>query len=76
LVVQAGAATLLTLSSGSVALANEFDLLSTPTPTKNYIIDDAGVLSRTTRKGLSEDLNKLEVLSETLRPYDRKIALG
>jgi len=59
-VAAAGAATLLTLSSGSVALANEFDLLSTPTPTKNYIIDDAGVLNRTTKKGLSEQLNKLE----------------
>ena len=52
---------MLSLSSGSAALANEFDLLSSPTPTKNYIIDDAGVLNRTTKKGLSEELNKLEV---------------
>ena len=52
---------MLSLSSGGAALANEFDLLSSPTPTKNYIIDDAGVLNRTTKKGLSEELNKLEV---------------
>ena len=61
---QAGAAAMLSLSSGSAALANEFDLLSSPTPTKNYIIDDAGVLNRTTKKGLSEELNKLEVRLE------------
>lgn len=48
-------------SLGGTALANEFDLLSAPTPTRNYIIDDAGVINRTTRKGLNEDLTKLEV---------------
>lgn len=44
-------------------MANEFDLLSSPTPTRNYVIDDAGVLNRTTKKSLSEDLTKLEVPS-------------
>ena len=60
--LQVGAAAVLSFGSlGGAALANEFDLLSTPTPTRNYIIDDAGVINRTTRKGLNEDLTKLEV---------------
>ena len=50
-------------SLGGVALANEFDLLSSPTPTRQYILDDAGVLNRTTKKSLNEDLTKLEVSS-------------
>lgn len=41
-------------------MANEFDLLATQTPTNNYLIDDAGVLNRTTKKGVNEELAKLE----------------
>ncbi len=43
------------------AIANEFDLLNEPTPTKSYVIDDAGVLNKTTKKGLNNDLARLEV---------------
>ena len=60
--LQAGAAAMLSVGSLSgVALANEFDLMSSPTPTRGYIIDDAGVLNRTTKKSLTDDLTKLEV---------------
>lgn len=60
--VQAGAAAMIGAGSLSgVAVANEFDLMSSPTPTRTYIIDDAGVLNRTTKKSLTDDLTKLEV---------------
>jgi hypothetical protein len=59
---QAGAAALLTTGSISgAAIANEFDVLTEPTPTSNYVIDDAGALNKTTRKGLNEELASLEV---------------
>ena len=65
--LQAGAAAMLSLGSLSgAALANEFDLMSSPTPTRAYIIDDAGVLNRTTKKSLTEDLTKLEVTQSSL----------
>lgn len=35
-------------------------VLSEPTPTTNYIIDDAGALSKTTRKAVSDRLKKIE----------------
>lgn len=35
-------------------------LLAEPTPTTNYIIDDAGALSKTTRKAISDKLKRLE----------------
>ena len=60
-VLQAGAAALLTLGSSGAALANEFDLLSAPTPTTNFILDDAGVLNKTTKKSINDELSKLEV---------------
>ena len=58
---QAGAAALFTLAGAGGALASEFDLLAEKTPTSNYVIDDAGVLNRTSKKGLNDDLSKLEV---------------
>ena len=60
-VEQAGAAALLSLGSVGAGLANEFDLISSPTPTNNYLIDDAGVLNRTTKKGINDSLSRLEV---------------
>ena len=45
------------------ALAGEFDLLASKTPTTNYVIDDASVLNRTTRKSLNDQLAALESAS-------------
>lgn len=60
--LQAAAAAALTFSAAAPAvLANEFDIISEPTPTSNYVIDDASVLNRSTRKGLNDDLARLEV---------------
>ena len=42
-------------------MANEFDLLSAPTPTTSFILDDAGVLNKTTKKSVNDELAKLEV---------------
>lgn len=58
--MQVGAAAALLLSPCD-ALANEFDILNEPTPTKNYIIDDAGVLNKTTKKSVNDELLRLEV---------------
>lgn len=52
------------LSFGGVsgaALANELDILNQPPPSTQHVIDDAGVLNKTTRKGLNDDLTRLEV---------------
>lgn len=59
--VQAGAAAALLLSPCE-ALANEFDILNEPTPTKNYVIDDANVLNKTTKKSVNDELSRLEVI--------------
>lgn len=58
--MQAGAAAALLLSPCE-ALANEFDILNEPTPTKNYVIDDANVLNKTTKKSVNDQLSRLEV---------------
>ncbi|CAL8465281.1 g4816 [Coccomyxa elongata] len=55
----AGAAAALLLSPCE-ALANEFDILNEPTPTKNYVIDDANVLNKTTKKSVNDELSRLE----------------
>jgi hypothetical protein len=58
----AGAAAL-TLSLGNLclpALASEFDILGEPTPS-SYIVDDASVLSKSTRSDLNKRLSFLEV---------------
>jgi uncharacterized membrane protein YgcG len=58
----AGAAALLTMGSmATPVLANEFDILGEPVPTKNYFVDDAGVLSKSTRSDLNKRLSILEV---------------
>ena len=58
---QAAASALLLVSPLSgAALAGEFDLLAEGTPT-TYVLDDASILNKTTRKSVSDDLKALEV---------------
>lgn len=45
------------------ALATEFDVINTSTPSLNYLIDDANVLNKTTKKSVNDRLYKLEVRS-------------
>lgn len=57
----AAAAALLSLGAVTgAALATEFDLRQEPTPTSRYVLDDAGVLSKATKKSLNERLKALE----------------
>jgi hypothetical protein len=58
-----GAATLMGISSltGGAAIASEFDLLVEDKPTTSYYIDDASVLSISTKGGLNKKLKELEV---------------
>lgn len=56
-----GAAALMSMSSFSgAAIASEFDLLAEPTPA-GYYIDDASVLSSSTKGDLQKKLRELEV---------------
>lgn len=58
----AGCATLVGLSALSgAAVASEFDLLSEPKPTTSYYVDDANVLSVSTKGDLNKKLKELEV---------------
>jgi uncharacterized protein len=57
-IVQAGAAALL-LASPLSAVANEFDLLANGTP-DTYVLDDASVLNKTTKKSVGDELRELE----------------
>ena len=59
--LQAGAALCLTTGIAAPAIAGEFDLLGMETPTTQYLIDDAGVLNKTTRKSINNTLTSLEV---------------
>jgi uncharacterized membrane protein YgcG len=59
----AGAAVLLSAGMAAPALATEFDILAEPTPTKSYFVDDASVLSKSTRSELNKKLGILEVRS-------------
>lgn len=70
--LQAGAAAALLLSPCE-ALANEFDILNEPKPTTNYVIDDAGVLNKTTKKSINDQLSRLEVRSSTVLQHDSAI---
>ena len=36
-------------------------MLNEPKPSSNYIIDDANVLNKTTRKSVNDQLSRLEV---------------
>lgn len=58
-----GATALLSLGSmsGMPALASEFDILGETSPPKEYFVDDAGVLSKSTRGDLNTKLKTLEV---------------
>lgn len=47
--------------SGLPALASEFDILAEPTPTANYYVDDANVLSKSTRNEVNKKLKSLEI---------------
>lgn len=60
--VAAGTAAALIALGGvdAAALANEFDLLTTATPTVKYVLDDADVLSKTVKQSINERLRKLE----------------
>ncbi|PNH12402.1 hypothetical protein TSOC_000639 [Tetrabaena socialis] len=58
----AGAAALLSLGClGAPAIASEFDILAEPTPTANYFVDDANVLSKSTRGDINKRLKLLEI---------------
>jgi hypothetical protein len=59
----AGAAVLLSAGVAAPALATEFDILAEPTPTKAYFVDDASVLSKSTKSELNKKLGILEVRS-------------
>ena len=60
--MQASAAALLSFGGFSdMALANELDVINEPKPTKQHVIDDAGVINKTNRKGLNDELTRLEV---------------
>lgn len=65
-IVAAGAAAaLLTLGAATgTALASEFDLRQEPTPTSRYVLDDAGVLSKATKKDLNKRLKALEAKTD------------
>ena len=56
----AAAATLAATAVSPAALAGEFDLLASAKPTSTYVIDDASVLNRTTRKSVTDALVRLE----------------
>lgn len=43
------------------ALASEFDILTSPKPTSNYVIDDAKVVNIATERELNKRLAELEV---------------
>jgi hypothetical protein len=57
----AGAAAVLLGGAPLPALANEFDILGEPTPVNTYYIDDAGVLSKSTKSAVNKKLRLLEV---------------
>lgn len=57
-----GAAALMAFGGVSgPAVATEFDVINTSTPSLNYLIDDANVLNKTTKKSVNDRLYKLEV---------------
>ena len=54
-------------SVGGAAFANELDILNQPPPGTQHVIDDAGVLNKTTRRGLNDELSRLEVCTDDAR---------
>lgn len=70
------AAALLSVSSiPAAAIATEFDVMNTSTPSLNYLIDDAGVLNKTTKKSVNDRLYKLEARQLELSTADSSKAL-
>ncbi|GFH18302.1 predicted protein, partial [Haematococcus lacustris] len=60
-VLALGTAALMTVGSMSgAAVASEFDLLAEPAPTTSYYLDDASVLSISTKGDLNKKLKELE----------------
>jgi len=60
----AAMAAAVTLSLGTLsgaAVANELDIMNEAKPGAQHVIDDAGVLNRTTKKGLNDELTRLEI---------------
>lgn len=60
----ATAALLLGAPLTPAALAGEFDLLAEGTPS-TYVLDDAGILNKTTKKSVGDQLKALEVRGRT-----------
>ena len=53
---------MITLGSLSgAAVAGEFDVLAEPTPSSHYYVDDANVMSKSTRSEIDTKLKTLEV---------------
>lgn len=46
--------------SGGAANAGEIEILATPKPTEGYIVDDAGLMSRSTAGTINKELKQLE----------------
>jgi len=58
-----GAALAVSLAFGGVvedAVAGEIEILGTPAPTEGYIVDDAGLMSRSTATAVNKTLKELE----------------
>lgn len=61
-VATAGAAALLTLGNlAAPAIASEFDVIAESVPTTHYYVDDANVLSRSTKSEVDKKLKLLEI---------------
>ncbi|KAJ9510181.1 hypothetical protein QJQ45_015653 [Haematococcus lacustris] len=72
-VLALGTAALMTVGSMSgAAVASEFDLLAEPAPTTSYYLDDASVLSISTKGDLNKKLKELET---TLSRCVRRVGL-
>ncbi len=56
-----GAAAMLTLGAlAGAANASEFDIVAEATPSTHYFVDDANVLSKSTRGDIDTKLKRLE----------------
>lgn len=58
--VAAALAATLAAAPVSEALAGEFDILSEERPTSSYLIDDANIINKTTKKAVQDRLKRLE----------------
>lgn len=60
-ILQAGMASLLTISSALPAFANEYDLFAAPAPITTGYVDDTESLWTSTKKTLNEKTQEIEV---------------